>query len=411
MRATLEEECVHDEQRLKGRSASPPKGGGGRRASLEEECVASPEKFAPGGCSRPAPPGVGGVLSSSANWARRNSTAGIFPWSASVDRTEAQNPRAPSGEAERKARIMRRFGPKLGERRRTTAAERIESLFAHERNCLDDIRAGWEDVEYFDETSGQWVALKRDFDFSDDMYLRLARFCNFDSDEALRYMEEIEPRYVSLKCDKQLEVQLRTQTLFPTPGLQTNSGLDVFYMRPNRYVPKQTNVSVIIDNLVYVMETMHEHNEKCCTDGIAFMANMAGWTRENFCVKYCFEFMKALQGQTLPVRVKLFLIVDPPSWFGVIWNVMLQMLSMGFAKRVRIVSSGNLDKYLQPGYREYLPDDMINIGKSNTEEMVSDFIAYRKMAEQEKRAEDRLVEPPHRTTSALSSHSSQSCRF
>ena len=37
-----------------------------------------------------------------------------------------------------------------------------------------------------------------------------------------------------------------------------------------------------------------------------------------------------------PAKVELFLIVNPPSWFGVIWKIMKPMLAPSFRKRVKI---------------------------------------------------------------------------
>eukprot|EP00957_Ditylum_brightwellii_P192493 14656319-Ditylum_brightwellii.AAC.1 len=60
--------------------------------------------------------------------------------------------------------------------------------------------------------------------------------------------------------------------------------------------------------------------EKSCTEGIGFLANMADWHFSNFSGR-------------VPVRVRLFLIVNPPSWFGKIWKIMRPMLSDDFAKK------------------------------------------------------------------------------
>lgn len=39
-----------------------------------------------------------------------------------------------------------------------------------------------------------------------------------------------------------------------------------------------------------------------------------------------------------------------------------------------------LDDYLEEGFEDYLPDDMAR-GKTNSKELVKDFIAYRKFVE------------------------------
>jgi hypothetical protein len=166
------------------------------------------------------------------------------------------------------------------------------------------------------------------------------------------------------------------QTLFPVPGLKTQSGHEMFYMKPARYFPKETSTRDIINNLAYVMGTMLKR-ERPCRDGIGFIACMDDWTMKNFDVDYCLKFMLTLQGYVVPVRVELFLIVNPPGWFGAIWKIMKPMLARSFRQKVKMIPEKDLDKYLEKGYQAHLPDDM-ECGQSSAEEMVEDFVAYRK---------------------------------
>jgi hypothetical protein len=149
-------------------------------------------------------------------------------------------------------------------------------------------------------------------------------------------------------------------------------------MRPSRYFPKRIQTKHVIDNLAYVMSTMVE-KEEACKNGIGFLACMDGWTMENFSVDYCLQFMKMLQGG-VPARVGLFLIVNPPTWFDVIWKIMKPMLAPKFRRKVKMVPESKLSQFLAPGYEELLPDDM-KIGKASTRRMVKDFVAYRKQIE------------------------------
>uniref|UniRef100_A0A7S4JRV5 CRAL-TRIO domain-containing protein n=2 Tax=Odontella aurita TaxID=265563 RepID=A0A7S4JRV5_9STRA len=152
-------------------------------------------------------------------------------------------------------------------------------------------------------------------------------------------------------------------------------------MRPSRYFPSQTTTKDIIDNLAYCMDVMVE-KEKACTEGIAFMANMADWGFSNFSVSYCHQFMMMLQGR-VPVRVRLFLIVNPPGWFGTIWKIMKPMLADDFRKKVFMIPCSDLSDHLEANFQENLPDD-IEIGKADTQGIVSDFIQYRKYVEETK---------------------------
>jgi hypothetical protein len=172
-----------------------------------------------------------------------------------------------------------------------------------------------------------------------------------------------------------------TQTLFVIPGLKTSEGHDLFYMRPSRYFPKKTSTMEIIENLGYCMTTMMER-EAACRDGIGFVAYMNDWKMINFSVDYCYQFMMMLQGK-VPARVRLFLIVNPPGWFSTIWRIMKPMLAKDFRKKVHVIPESEVSKFLQKdGYEAFLPDEMEG-GKATTDEMVKDFVAYRKSVEEE----------------------------
>ena len=158
---------------------------------------------------------------------------------------------------------------------------------------------------------------------------------------------------LGLTC-AEMELQLRSKTIFIIPGLQSREGFDVFYMRPSRYFPRQTKTSTVIDSLAYIMKAMLEREESS-TEGIIFMANMAGWEMSNFSMNYCLQFMKCLQAEHFPVEVRKFLIIDPPSWFDKIWSIMKKMLTPSFQKRVHIIPNSQLGVYLGDRYRTYLP--------------------------------------------------------
>mmetsp|Transcript_5433 Transcript_5433/g.13600 ORF Transcript_5433/g.13600 Transcript_5433/m.13600 type:complete len:265 (+) Transcript_5433:232-1026(+) len=228
----------------------------------------------------------------------------------------------------------------------------------------------------------KWESQKKvPHEFDDAMYLRFAR-CSpgpkkFNVETAWKVMKKYDGRYLKLSAEA-LEDQLLTKTLFIPPGLKCRDGNECFYMKPARYFPKKTPTSTIIDNLAYCMSVMVE-KERSCTEGIGFVANMDDWTFTNFSVSYCLNFMKMLQGR-IPVRVRLFLIVNPPSWFGSIWDVMKPMLAKDFQKKVHIIHASQLCEFLGEGYEQFLPNELEG-GMANPEEIVNDFITLRKAAE------------------------------
>lgn len=262
-----------------------------------------------------------------------------------------------------------RFVPSKDER---SIEDQIVSLNTEEKKCFDNLKAKWNE-----ETSD------RSFQFDDEMILRFA-YCSpgekkFNEKASWKVMNQFDKRFLNLRA-VDLEQQLLSKTLFPIPGLKTlEGGHDVFYMRPSRYFPKETPTELIINNLGYCMMSMQEGNEKNSREGIGFVANMDEWKMRNFSVDYCLQFMNMLQGK-IPVRVRMFLIVNPPGWFGTIWSIMKPMLSKDFRKKVAVIPETNLSDYLSEGFEDFLPDEFAS-GCASSDDIVRDFVAYRKSIE------------------------------
>jgi hypothetical protein len=214
--------------------------------------------------------------------------------------------------------------------------------------------------------------------YKDEHIFRILRYYKFDERRALGLMKRSDPRRFELNSFDQLE-QLETKTLFPVPGLKTLEGSNCFYMRPCRYFPHQTSTTQIIDNLIYVMDTYASRDVELKT-GIAFIANMNDWTFENFSTSYCQRFMNGLQGRSFCAKVNLFLIVNPPGWFGKIWAIMKPMLSTKFQEKVHMIHEEELPFFFKQGFEKYLPNEFIE-GEADTDKMVADFIAYRNAME------------------------------
>jgi hypothetical protein len=252
--------------------------------------------------------------------------------------------------------------------------QQIQALSRSDRICYKQLLQRWED-RMTKKSRGTYHLPK-------EACLRFARnntkkdgFCE---ERAWRSMLKFNNRYLCLSAHR-LEQQLLSKTLFPVPGLMTKAGHEMFYMKPAQYFPKETSTRSIIDNLAYVVNTMLER-ERPSTDGIGFLANMDTWAMKNFDVGYCYKFMMTLQGFVVPVRVQLFLIVNPPSWFGVIWKIMKGMLAPSFRRKVKMIGQDKLAKYLEEGFETYLPDDM-EIGQADTTALVEDFVTLQKYLE------------------------------
>lgn len=150
-------------------------------------------------------------------------------------------------------------------------------------------------------------------------------------------------------------------------------------MRPSRCAAKTAESRDVIHSLAYALNTMVER-EAPCTQGVVFLANMDDFTMSNFATDYWFQLMSILQGNLVPVRVNLFLIVSPPEWFGTILNIMKTMSTPDFQERLKMISEFELPQYLAAGYEEFLPNDMTT-GEALTDELVGDFVEYRKAIE------------------------------
>lgn len=153
-------------------------------------------------------------------------------------------------------------------------------------------------------------------------------------------------------------------------------------MRPSRYFPNKlddNNHDIIIDNLVYVINSMLE-NEYSCKDGIGMIIYMNNWIqKDNFTSKYFYQLFKILQG-AIPVRIRLCLLINPPKWFTKIWNVMKHLLNNELKSKIILINENELSKYLKTGFESFLPDDM-DTGTLSTNDIVNDYITYRKYIE------------------------------
>ena len=59
---------------------------------------------------------------------------------------------------------------------------------------------------------------------------------------------------------------------------------------------------------------------------------------------------------------------------------MKPMLAPDFRKKVHVIKENKLSEFLMEGYEAFLPDET-GAGKAPTEDMVKDFVAYRKAVE------------------------------
>lgn len=238
-----------------------------------------------------------------------------------------------------------------------------------------------------------------DESFGADHLYRAALYHNFDIEKSVKLLKRMDPRHWNISI-AQLETQLETQTLYPLPRKLRSKDKDIdcfFYMKPSRFVPNQTKTSTIIANLLYVMDSMDHYSDKSGSKKIGFIANMNDWTMEHFAVDYCLQFMESLQGRKGPINVDMFLIVNPPGWFGKVWKIMKPMLSPNFKRKVHMIPEAKLGDFLAPGYTKYLPQEFAR-GEVDAGELVQDFIRYRTYVETKVYPSERI---PNKATAEL----------
>lgn len=232
-----------------------------------------------------------------------------------------------------------------------------------ELECLNRLK------RFFRETSSRSIP--------DEVIFRFACYYDFqyyDAFVALQDYHNNRRLHLRMVVGSNMLTQFQTKTLFPLVGLKTRrNDCDVIYMRPSRYFPSNKGkTSDLVDNLCYVLNDLSQTKEQC-RNGVALVANMNDWTMRNFSHDYCQQFLQALQGKQVPTKVQLFLIVNPPRWFGQVWRVMRPMLSKDFARKVYIIKERRLGDFLMDGYEQFLPDEFAN-GWKNTDEMLEDLL-------------------------------------
>eukprot|EP00980_Cylindrotheca_fusiformis_P014047 scaffold3670_cov124-Cylindrotheca_fusiformis.AAC.23 len=232
-------------------------------------------------------------------------------------------------------------------------------LARSEQICMDRLKS-------FCDTSG--------IKFSDETIFRFACFHSFKFDQAKEAIEENrDNHYLNIKMKSSLKGQFVSKAFFPLPGLKTVDDSEVLYLRPSHYCPAEMEEATIIESLCYALNDMSDTEEKC-RKGIAVISNMKGVTRENFDEEGWLEFMLTLQGEMVPTKVNLLLIVHAPSWFRKdVFKSMKTKLSSSFNKKVHQVKSEHLSDYLMEGFRAYLPSDLSH-GYRDPDEIVEDYV-------------------------------------
>ena len=252
--------------------------------------------------------------------------------------------------------------------KRRPIAEQIASLDERQAQCFAELKAYWEE---------QRKKKPSRLEYSDEMILLFAR-CSpgnvkFNAKASrgpmLNFSKWASRAGLYNLTIQDVRYQLETECL-SIPGVRDVDGNLVLYMKPALYTPKKDSLDELMRSLIYLLQRMTE-DEHCATVGLTFMANMEGWGWSNWSVNYARNFFNVMMGR-FPQRVRRFLIVNPPGWFGAVWAMIRQMISSEFAAKVAMPK--------REGVTEFLAEDALPTvmgGKVDYSDQLQKFIRHR----------------------------------
>lgn len=223
--------------------------------------------------------------------------------------------------------------------------------------------------------------------YEDSLIHRFACYYNYDLEDAKVALEQNQDNHLlRLQMRGSLMRQFDKGALFPLSGLKTKAdGSEVVYFRPSRFDPDTCLTSLLIKNVCYVLNDLSSTEEQC-RNGVAFVANMKSFSTKHYHEEFWLELLDVLQGKVVPTTISLFLILDPPTWFGRIWRNLKTQMSPEFAKKVRLTETEDLADYFHKGYQNYMPGDIAGCW-CKASEMVEDYVDKRIFLE--KQASDK----------------------
>jgi len=168
--------------------------------------------------------------------------------------------------------------------------------------------------------------------------------------------------------------QVFHDNILAVPGIRDNMGRQVVYMKPNKYFPAKMHYSVLLKGLVYTLERLIE-DDQVLIEGYTFMCDMRGWNWSNFSRPYAQRFFNMVQF-IFPAQIKRFILVDPPSFFNVVWATIRPMMSKEFARMWSFTKRPELKKIFvdasnipqdMDGSCRYVGSDFVNMRKESGE--------------------------------------------
>ena len=147
--------------------------------------------------------------------------------------------------------------------------------------------------------------------------------------------------------------------VFPLHGLKTKDDKsEVLYFRQSRFMPSKKRNQMLMENFCYVLTDMSRTEERC-RNGVVMILNTKGFIDgRNHDEESIALFAQVVQGQLVPVKVTMVLVVGSTTRFQNSWKQIQALLSPSEVKKFQFVSQDKLGDFLMSGYDQYLPDEL-----------------------------------------------------
>lgn len=202
----------------------------------------------------------------------------------------------------------------------------------------------------------------------------------------------------------EVEKMVTDGILIVHPRLVTTTGKRVMFMRPGRFYPSYMQTSDVIRLLQYMTQRLVE-DPNAQQDGFTFVADLGGWTMSNFSRGYAFTWFLTML--VMPVKLDSFIIIDAPSWFGMIWRIIKTVMPKSFQDKWSYVTRETVNTVLP---KSACPPDIIADGELDID--LRAWCEDRRIAEESKTANAefnpyRVADEPFVNEAASSSKSAR----
>jgi hypothetical protein len=211
---------------------------------------------------------------------------------------------------------------------------------------------------------------------------RFASFYNFDTERAkaaILASAADDTEYIRLRMEGALVQQFERKVLFPLSGVTTKKGKSsVIYMRPSRHQQSvRSEEELLIENLLYVLNDC-SRTEQECRKGVSLLVNMKDWNTSNFNQQTWARFMKTLQGEYVPTKVRKILFAGASRAFVNMWRLeILPEMCVDLIKGTHFIKQEKVRDFLSDGFEDNMPEEFHDGGRCwgrDIDELVEDYI-------------------------------------